>query len=99
MKVAWGGGADKRTLIVLVIIPAHIKRQLMADIHAQVGHRLLVLVLQGAERLQNVELRDAAVNTGDAVADVGRHSLLGLEPDCGHSEMRSSGRATEGVPL
>jgi len=63
VKIAWRRGPDKRTLGVLVIIPAHIPRQLMAQIHAQVGDRLLILVLQRAERLQNVELRYAAVNT------------------------------------
>ena len=34
-----------------------------------------------------VELRGAAVNAGDAVADIGRQSLLGFEPDGGHSEV------------
>ena len=87
MKIAWRCRADKRTFPVLVIIPAHVEGQLVANIHAQVGYRLLILVLHCAERLQNVELRHAAVNTGDAVADVGQHSLRGLEPDGGHSEI------------
>jgi len=49
--------------------------------------RLLVPVLQRAERLQNIELRHIAVNTGDAVADVGQHSLRWLESDGRHSEI------------
>ena len=53
----------------------------MTEVHAQAGHRLLVSVLRGAETLQNVELRNAAVNTGDAEAQVGRQSLPGPEPD------------------
>src|SRR5208282_3365638 len=87
VKVAWRGGADERTLAVLVIVPAHVVGQLMANIYAQVGHRLRVFALQGAERLQNVELRNSAVNTGDAVTEVDRESLFGLEPDCGHPEV------------
>ncbi len=63
MKIAWRGRADKRTFTVLVIIPADVVGQLVANIDAQVGHRLLVRVLQRPERLQNVELRCAAVNT------------------------------------
>ena len=59
----------------------------MAKSHAQVGYRLLILILHCAERLQNVELGHAAVNAGDAVADVGQHSLRGLEPDGSHSEI------------
>src|SRR5450759_209312 len=87
VKITWRRRPDKRTLIVLIIIPAGIPSQLMAQIHAEASHRLVVLVLRGAERLQNVELRYAAVNAGDTVAQVGRHSLHGLESDCGHSEM------------
>ena len=88
MKIAWCCRSDKRTFTVLVIIPAHVEGPLMADIHAEVGHRLLVLVLQRAERLQNVELRHVAINAGNAVADVGHHSLRCREPDSGHAEIR-----------
>ena len=63
----------------------------MTQVHAEAGHRLLVLVLRGAKRLQDVELRDAAVNTGDAEAQVRRQSLPGPEPDGGHSEIRVVG--------
>jgi len=68
MKITRRGRADERTFAVLVIIPARDVGQLMANIDAQVRHRLLVLVLQRSQRLQNVELRHVAVNAGDAVA-------------------------------
>ena len=87
MKIAWRCWTDERTFSVLVIIPAHVESPPACNIHAQVGHRLLVLVLQRAEGLQNVELRYVALNTGDAIANVGHHPLRRLEPDSGHSEI------------
>ena len=59
----------------------------MTQIHTQIGYRLAVLILQRAERLKNVELRNRAVNAGDAVAQIGRQSFCGNKPDRGHSEM------------
>src|ERR1700693_4529658 len=56
-------------------------------------HRLVIVVLRGAERLQNVELR-YAVDLGDALAEVRRQSFLGLEPDCAHSEISVVGGTT-----
>jgi len=50
----------------------------MAQIHAQVGHRLLIPVLQRAERLQDVELRSASVHAGDAVATLAVARFSGL---------------------
>ena len=66
VKIARRGGPDERTLAVLVIIPAGVPGQLMTQVDAQVDHRLVVLVLRGAVRLQDVELRNAAVDIGDA---------------------------------
>ena len=48
MKIAWRCRTDERTFSVLVIIPAHVESPPTSDIHAQVGHRLLVFVLQRA---------------------------------------------------
>ena len=86
MKIPRRCRADKRTFPVLVIIPAHVEGQPVADIHAQVGYGQLILVLQRAKRLQNIKLRHDAGNTGDAVADIGQHPLRGLESDGRHSE-------------
>jgi len=53
----------------------------MANIYAHVRDRLLVLVLQCAERLQNVELGHAAVNIGEAVAEVAVTRFAALKPE------------------
>ena len=86
MKIARRSGPDKRALVVLVVIPAGIPRQLVAQVHAQVEHWLVVGVLRRALRLQDIELRNAAVDVCDAAPHIDSCDPIESKSGRGRSE-------------
>ena len=70
MEIAWCGWPDERVLPILEIIPSGFSGEFMTNVDCEIRDRLMIVVLQRAERLQDVELGRISVNAGDAVADL-----------------------------
>src|SRR5579872_1302163 len=76
VKVAGRGWSNERIgLAVLIVVPAANSAEAVSQTDFQFGQRLLVSGAQRTHRLQDVELGNAAVGVGDAVAQARRKPL------------------------
>lgn len=70
MEVARQGGTDKVFFAVLVVVVSQMPRQFASNVDIDVRERLIVVVGERTQRLQDVELRSGAANAGHAVAEM-----------------------------
>ena len=77
MEIAWGRRPDERVFAILVIIPSGSGREVVTNVDPEIGERLMIGVLQRAQRLQGVELRRFSTHACDAVAYLSRYPVGG----------------------
>src|SRR5258708_31119843 len=88
VEITRKGRPDERRLSVLIIVPSGLGGKVISNVHSDVGHRLVIVIPERPQGLQDIELRGLPTDTGHAVSQLCSPLRDRLERNCGHAIVR-----------